>query len=67
MGRVKDAVIDVMDRKKVSCPEAMRILAGQIGDYLDEELGQCPKKETEDEEMVTLIRKQIEREEVSDE
>ena len=63
MGRVKDAVIDVMDRKKVSCPEAMRILAGRIGDYL----GQCPKKETEDEEMVTLIRKQVEREEVSDE
>jgi|TARA_X000001388_G_scaffold76796_1_gene75192 hypothetical protein len=63
MGRVKDAVIDVMEHEEVSCPEAMRILARLIGDYL----GQCPKKETEDEEMVTLIRKKIEREEASNE
>ena len=39
MGRVKDAVIDVMEHEEVSCPEAMRILARLIGDYL----GQCPK------------------------
>ena len=63
MGRVKGMVIDVMRNHSVSHPEAIRIPARLMGDYL----GQCPKKETEDEKMVTLIREQVEREEASDE